>query len=87
MEAWQISILLAVVLAIGELLSFSFILLGFSLGMVVVAIVQALAGGFSPTRDVLIFAVASFVAVVACRRIFGRRSDQQTLDQDDINRY
>jgi membrane protein implicated in regulation of membrane protease activity len=87
MDAWQISILIAVLLAIGELLSFSFILLGFSLGMATVALLQALTDGFSPARDVLSFAIASFAAVVICRRVFGRRSDQQKLEQDDINRY
>lgn len=87
MDAWQVSIVIAVVLAIGELLSLSFILLGFSLGMLVVALFQGLTGGFSPARDLLVFAVASLVAVMVCRKVFGRRTDQHTLEQDDINRY
>jgi len=87
MEAWQVSILIAVVLAIGELLSFSFILLGFSIGMLIVALFQGVTGEFSAARDVLVFAVASLVAVMACRKVFGRRTDQHKLEQDDINRY
>ena len=87
MDAWQISLLLAVLLAIAEVLTLSFLLLGLAMGLVVVAALQFADGGFSATRDVLVFAVASLVAVVACRRIFGRRTDQQKLEQDDINRY
>jgi len=38
-------------------------------------------------RDVLVFAVASFIAVILCRKLFGKRSDQTKLDQDDIIQY
>ncbi len=87
MDSWQISLLIAVLLAITEVLSMSFLLLGLAIGMVVVALLQFVGGGFDPARDVLAFAIASFVAVVAARKIFGKRTDQQRLDQDDINRY
>lgn len=87
MESWQISLLIAVLLAIAEVLTLSFLLLGLAIGMIVVALLQFLGGGFAPGRDVLAFAIASFVAVVACRKVFGKRTDQQRLDQDDINRY
>lgn len=33
------------------------------------------------------FVVASLLAVVACRRPLGKRTDQQKLEQDDINRH
>ena len=87
MESWQISLLIAVLLAIAEVLTLSFLLLGLAIGMIVVALLQFLGGGFAPGRDELAFAIASFVAVVACRKVFGKRTDQQRLDQDDINRY
>ena len=87
MDAWQVSVLIAVALAIGEVLSLSFILLGMSIGMLAVALLQGITGGFSPARDVLVFAIASFIAVMLCRRFFGKRSDQTRLDQDDINQY
>jgi membrane protein implicated in regulation of membrane protease activity len=87
MDSWQISLLIAVLLAIAEVLSMSFLLLGLAIGMVVVALLQFIGGGFDPGRDVLTFAIASFVAVVAARKVFGKRTDQQKLDQDDINRY
>jgi membrane protein implicated in regulation of membrane protease activity len=87
MDAWQISLLIAVALAIAEVLTLSFLLLGLAIGMVTVAALQFAGDGFSAMRDVLAFAVASFVAVVAFRKLFGKRSDQQKLEQDDINRY
>lgn len=87
MDSWQISLLIAVLLAIAEILSMSFLLLGLAIGMVVVALLQFVGGGFAPARDVLTFAIASFVAVVAARKIFGKKTDQHKLDQDDINRY
>ena len=87
MDSWQISLLIAVLLAIAEILSMSFLLLGLAIGMVVVALLQFVGGGLAPARDVLTFAIASFVAVVACRKIFGKKTDQHKLDQDDINRY
>ncbi|MFZ9626984.1 MAG: NfeD family protein [Burkholderiaceae bacterium] len=87
MDSWQISLLIAVLLAIAEILSMSFLLLGLAIGMVVVALLQFVGGGLAPARDVLTFAIASFVAVVAFRKIFGKKTDQHKLDQDDINRY
>lgn len=87
MEPWQISLLVAVLLAIAEVLTLSFLLLGLAIGMVVVALLQFAGDGFNAARDILAFAVASYVAVVVCRRVFGKRTDQQKLEQDDINRY
>ncbi len=87
METYQISLLLAVVLAIAEVLTLSFILLGLSVGMLAVAMLQYLGGGLSLGRDVLVFALASLLAILLFRRIFRKRSDQQVLEQDDINRY
>jgi len=87
MDAWQISLLIAVALAIAEVLTLSFLLLGLAIGMVTVAALQFAGDGFNAMRDVLAFAIASFIAVVAFRKAFGKRSDQQKLEQDDINRY
>jgi membrane protein implicated in regulation of membrane protease activity len=87
MDAYQISLLLAFALAIAEMLTLSFILLGFGAGMLVVAGAQYAGGGYSLNRDVLIFAVASAIAILALRRVFKKRSDQKRLEQDDINQY
>ncbi|MEY2619805.1 MAG: hypothetical protein RL522_2807 [Pseudomonadota bacterium] len=87
MDAYQISLVLAFALAIAEMLTLSFILLGFGVGLVVVAAVQFATGGFSLNRDVMVFALASAVAILALRRLYKKKSDQKRLEQDDINQY
>ena len=87
MEAWQISLILAFLLAIAELLTFSFGLLGMAVGMLTVAVLQYWGDGLSLNRDILAFALASAGAFIAFRAMFRRRSDQRKLDQDDINQY
>ncbi len=87
MESWQVSLVLAILFAIGELLFFSFGLLGMAVGMLAVAATQFGLGGLSLNRDVLIFAISSALAFLAFRLLFKRRSDQQKLQQDDINQY
>jgi membrane protein implicated in regulation of membrane protease activity len=86
-ESWQVSLVLAILFAVAELLSLSFGLLGMAVGMLAVAAAQFGLGGLSLSRDVLIFAVASALAFLAFRLLFKRRSDQQKLQQDDINQY
>jgi membrane protein implicated in regulation of membrane protease activity len=87
MDAWQISLIVGVLLAIAELLTLSFGLLGMAVGMVAVAAIQFFADGWSLSRDVIVFAVASAVAFLIFRAVFRRKSDQQKLEQDDINQY
>jgi len=86
-DAWQISLILAFLLAIAELLTFSFGLLGMAVGMMTVAALQYWGDGLSLNRDILAFALASATAFVVFRAVFRRRSDQRKLDRDDINQY
>lgn len=86
-DAWQISLIIAFALAILELLSLSFGLLGMAVGMLAVSAAQYWGDGLSINRDVLIFAFASALAFFAFRMVFRKRSDQQKLQQDDINQY
>jgi len=86
MQAWQISLILAAVLAIAEVLTLSFILLGFAMGMALVALLQFFGDGYSAVRDISVFAIGSLVATLAFRTVFKRRSDQSTATED-VNRY
>ena len=86
MQAWQISLILAAVLAIAEVLTLSFILLGFAIGMTLVALLQYFGDGYSAVRDISVFAMGSLVATLAFRAVFKRRSDQAPAG-DDVNRY
>ena len=87
MQAWQISLILAAVLAIAEVLTLSFILLGLSVGMVLVAIVQYWSEGFQVGRDLAIFALGALIAVVTFRMLFRRRRDLDRSIDEDVNRY
>lgn len=73
----------AVVLAIGEVLLPSFVLLGFALGAAVVALVLLLGVSASLPALALIFAVASLVSWLALRRWVGvYRGQVKTFDHD-----
>jgi membrane protein implicated in regulation of membrane protease activity len=86
-DAYQISLVLAFALAIAEMLTLSFILLGFGMGMLAVAALQYATGGYSLNRDLLVFVLASAIAILTLRRLFKKTSDQKRLEQDDINQY
>jgi membrane protein implicated in regulation of membrane protease activity len=87
MQAWQISLMLAAVLAIAEVLTLSFILLGLSVGMVLVATVQYWSDGFQAGRDLAIFALGSLIAVLIFRMLFRKKRDLDRTIDEDVNRY
>ena len=70
MDAYQISLIISFVLAIAEVMTLSFILLGFSIGMLVVSCVQYLFDGYSLNRDLMVFAVVSVVSFLVFRKLF-----------------
>ena len=87
MPIYQISLLIAVGFAIIEVLTFTFLFLSFSIGMMAVALSQYLFAGLSWSRDIVIFSVVSVLAVVFCRLVFKKRTDQIQPLEDDVNRY
>ncbi len=87
MEIYQISITAAIVLVILEMLTGTFILLGFGFGALFVGIVQFVFNGLSINRDLLVFAIVSLISIYLLRRFFKSISDQKKLIEDDINQY
>lgn len=87
MAAFQFTLILAVVLGIAEMLTLTFIFLGFSCGMFAVSLVQYLSGSYSLNRDLILFVGISTLFVVILRKIFKKKTDQTRLEQDDINQY
>lgn len=87
MDAYQISLVIAFVLAMAELLTFSFLFLGFGVAMLGVSLVQYAWGGYSFNRDVVVFAVMSLINFLVFRRLFKTRVDQKKLEDGDINQY
>ncbi len=81
----------AIVLAIGEVLLPSFVLLGFGIGAGLIALIllfggplAALIAGTVPVM-LLTFAVMSLIAWLALRRILGVRQGQVKTFDSDIN--
>ena len=79
MDAYQISLIISVVLAIAEVMTLSFILLGFSIGMLAVSGVQYVFDGYNLNRDVMVFAVVSVVSFVALRKVFKKIQTSSAL--------
>lgn len=87
MDIYQVSILIAIIFAIVEVLTSSLIFLGMSAGVLVVALIQYIYGDFSWSREILLFTVASFTATILLRKCFKKITDQTELAGDDINQY
>ena len=87
MQAYQVAILLGIVLAIAELMTLSFLFLGMAVAAWVVAALQFVMGDFSFNRDVEVFAVASVVFFVVFRKLFQRQTAAQAFESQDINHY
>jgi membrane protein implicated in regulation of membrane protease activity len=88
-NAWWIWGAAAVVLAVGEVLLPSFVLLGFAIGAAVVALMllvgvpMGIAIGGSLPLLLLVFAVVSLLSWLALRRWLGvYRGQVQTFDRD-----
>lgn len=87
--AWWVWGAAAIVLAVGEVLLPSFVLLGFAIGAAAVAAILLIGGplavalGGSVPVLVLVFAVVSLIAWLALRRWVGvYRGQVKTFDRD-----
>lgn len=86
MHLYQIIYVVALACAILEIFTSTFILLGFALGFVTVAMTQQMLGTTNYNRDVLIFAVTSAIFIYIFRKTFAGKSDTEFID-DDVNQY
>ena len=86
MHLYQIIYVVALGCAILEIFTTTFILLGFALGFVMVAMTQQLLETTNYNRDILIFALTSAVFIYAFRKIFAGRRDAEFND-NDVNQY
>lgn len=88
MEHYQISLLLAAILAIAEITFYTFIFLSFSLSLVLIALVQYLSNDFSLNREIILFSLFSIVFVTLFRKFFYGKRDHKKIDgDDDVNMY
>jgi membrane protein implicated in regulation of membrane protease activity len=86
-EPYQISVLIAIILALVELVSFTFIFIGFASGMMVTAIFEYLLGNFSWNRDLLIFSITSLLFIYFYRKYFIKNKQEEKIVDVDVNNY
>lgn len=87
MESYQISLIIAILLGIGEVMTLTLLFLSMSIGMLVVSIIQFISGYYAFNRDLMIWVIVSSLIVFLLRAMFKKQTDQKKLDQDDINHY
>lgn len=85
-QEWWVWVVAGIALGVLEILAPAFVLLGFSIGALVIgALIGAGVLGASLPILVLVFAVVSLVAWIALRKIFGLRGGQVKVWDKDIN--
>ncbi len=85
-QEWWVWVVGGIVLGVLEVIAPAFVLLGFSIGALVVGglIAFGLLGSSLPIL-ILAFAIVSLLAWIALRRIFGIRDGQMKIWHKDIN--
>jgi membrane protein implicated in regulation of membrane protease activity len=86
MHPYELALAVAVALGVLEVVTGTFIFLGFCLGSLAVAGVELLSGKFSFGRDALLFAAVGVMAIAVLRFAFGRPGDI-TRAEGDVNDY
>jgi membrane protein implicated in regulation of membrane protease activity len=80
------ALLAALILAGLEVLTGTYVALGLALGCLAVAMVDVVTGGAGLYRDVILFVITAFLAVIALRRAFARPGDSKPA-KGDVNEY
>ena len=87
MEYYQLSIIAGIILIIIEMITLTFIFLGFGIGAFAVSMIQFLLDDFSIGRDSIVFAVTSLISIVIFRKLFKGNNDEKKLMEEDVNQY
>lgn len=83
---YQWTLAIAIVFLALEIVSGTFLLLGFGVGLLPVALLHFLTGELHWGRDIVVFALFSAAAFVSLRRIFLKRGDTSEA-LTDISKY
>ena len=87
MEYYQLSIIAGIILIIIEMITLTFIFLGFGIGAFAVSMIQFLLDDFSIGRDSIVFEVTSLISIVIFRKLFKGNNDEKKLMEEDVNQY
>lgn len=84
-EIWWFWVAAGIGLAILEVLAPGFIFLGFAVGATLVGVIIALGLILTLAWALVVFALASLIAWIVLRRVFGVRAGQKKTWDRDIN--
>ena len=86
-DPYQLTLILAIIFFIAEMLTGSLILFAFSFAFAIVAIVQFTQSGYVIERDLIIFTVSSIVGILFLRVRYQKKTDEKIPKNDDVNMY
>ena len=86
-DPYQLTLIVAIISFIAEMLTGSLILFAFSFAFAIVAIVQFTQSGYVIERDLIIFIVSSIVGILFLRIRYKKKTDEKILKDDDVNLY
>jgi membrane protein implicated in regulation of membrane protease activity len=86
-DPYQLTLIVAIIFFIAEILTGSLILFAFSFAFGVVAIVQFIQSGYLIERDLIILISSSVVGIIFLRIRYRKKTDEKILKDDDINLY
>jgi membrane protein implicated in regulation of membrane protease activity len=86
LDLYQWTLAIAIIFFALEIVSGSFLLLGFGIGLLPVAFLHFLTGSIQWGRDIMVFALVATVAFILLRKIFLKRGDSSEA-LSDINKY
>jgi len=86
-DPYQLTLIVAIIFFIAEMLTGSLILLAFSFAFGIVAIVQFTQSGYLIERDLIVFIASSIVGILFLRVRYQKKTDEKILKDDDVNLY
>ena len=86
-DPYQLTLIVAIIFFIAEMLTGSLILFAFSFAFAIVAIVQFTQSGYVIERDLIIFTVSSIVGILFLRVRYQKKTDEKIPKNDDVNMY
>jgi membrane protein implicated in regulation of membrane protease activity len=88
MEPYQVTLVIAIAFACIEVVTSTFIFIGFTLASMVVALLQYFFNDYAWGRDIVVFSIFSVLFILSFRKIFKTKQDSKSaLDDEDVNRY
>lgn len=86
MQPFEISLIVAALFLLVEMLTGTFVFLSFSIATFVISIFEFCFNGFSLKRDLLTFVVLTIISAIVLRFFFRAKGDTKVA-HEDVNKY